>query len=520
MHTIWTIGDLLRGAVDQHPDRVAIVFDDQRRTYAQLWRGARRVAAALMAAGTRPGDGVGTFMANGATHVEVLFGTALVGARFVPLNTRYRDVELSQVVPGAGLRVLVASGDGEGSSLAERWHETTIDPGPHHLVVDGPGPEAFAAFEHFLARGHGVDEETVDQRASAVTARSAAIAFHTSGTTAVPKGCVLSHEALVRQAIATADRLDYRDGDVMFSPLPLFHTGGAQLLLAMVHRAATYVNMRHVDGEPAARLVEDTGVTVAFTAFPAITDALLDHCPGDVLRRVRSLFHVAPAEQLRTLQERLGSTVLVNGYGMTEFGGSVVQTSPSAPLADRLTQGTPLPGVELQVRDPDDGRVLPVGEQGEITVRGPTMFDGYLGRDRSDDVDDQGWFRTGDLGRVDEAGRLHFLGRLRDVLKIGGENVGALEIESHLQAHPGVRTAAVVAVPDERLGEVAAAFVEVRPGEELSETGLLDHCRGRIASFKVPRHVRFVSEWPMSATKIRKEELRRQLLDELHTAGH
>jgi acyl-CoA synthetase (AMP-forming)/AMP-acid ligase II len=209
--------------------------------------------------------------------------------------------------------------------------------------------------------------------------------------------------------------------------------------------------------------------------------------------------------------------VLVNAYGMTEFGGSVVMVDPADGDDPRLaTQGPPFPGLEIGIRD-GANRPLPAGERGEIVIRGPSMFGGYHNDPvkTAEAIDAGGWYHSGDLGELGADGRLRYLGRLKDMLKVGGENVAAIEIASHLQAHPAVSVAQVVGVADERYGEVAAAFIELAPGASLTEEEVVAHCRAGLASFKVPRHVRFVTEWPMSSTKVQTFRLRERLEAEL-----
>ena len=213
------------------------------------------------------------------------------------------------------------------------------------------------------------------------------------------------------------------------------------------------------------------------------------------------------------MQRRMPHSVLVNAYGMTEFGGSVVMVDPADGDDARLaTQGPPFPGLEVGIRD-EANRPLPAGERGEIVIRGPSMFGGYHNdpAKTAEAVDAAGWYHSGDLGTVGADGRLRYLGRLKDMLKVGGENVAALEIASHLQAHPCVCVAQVVGVADEKYGEVPAAFIERQQGTTLTEAEVIEHCRGGLASFKVPRYVRFVTEWPMSSTKVQTFRLREQL---------
>jgi fatty-acyl-CoA synthase len=245
-----------------------------------------------------------------------------------------------------------------------------------------------------------------------------------------------------------------------------------------------------------------------------------DYSP-DSFAAVRTVFTVGPPDALRWMQRRMPASVLVTAYGMTEFGGSVVMVDPGDDEELRLaTQGPPFPGIEIGIRD-EDNRPLPAGRRGEIVVRGVSMFEHYHNdpAKTAQAIDAAGWYHSGDLGTLGADGRLRYLGRLKDMLKVGGENVAAIEIASHLQGHPAVQVAHVVGVTDPKYGEIPAAFVELRPGASLTETEVIAHCRGGLASFKVPRYVRFVTEWPMSATKVQTFRLREQLEQELGLAS-
>jgi fatty-acyl-CoA synthase len=231
------------------------------------------------------------------------------------------------------------------------------------------------------------------------------------------------------------------------------------------------------------------------------------------------VFNVGPADTLRDMQDRMPHCTQVSAYGMTEFLGSIAMVETTDPVEVRCeTEGRSLPGMEIQIRGPG-GEVLGPGERGEIVGRGPQRFDGYYKDPEKTAmaIEPDGWFHTGDLGSLDADGRLRYLGRMKDMLKVGGENVAAIEIESYLCTHPAVSIAQVVGVPDAKYQEVPAAFVELRPGAMATEEDLIEFCRGKIATFKVPRLVRFVTEWPMSATKIQKNRLREDLVAELGT---
>jgi fatty-acyl-CoA synthase len=296
--------------------------------------------------------------------------------------------------------------------------------------------------------------------------------------------------------------------------------GGIFPLLAHVHSGAAYVTVTHFDPAEALRTIARERCTFIYPTFPTITQSLLHHpdFAGTDMSRVRLVNDTGDPEALRRTQSAWPEAKVVTLFGMTETGGGVSWGAPADPLEKRLTTGgRPLRGTRVRIVDPEGGEDLGPGARGEILVRGPGLFERYhkdpeLTAER---VDADGWFHTGDLGSLDEDGRITYLGRLKDMLKVGGENVSAAEVEAFLGTHPAVKLAAVVGVPDPRYLEVPAAFVELVPGAELTEQALIGHCRGRIASYKVPRHVRFVTAWPLSASKIQKFRLREALLAEL-----
>lgn len=516
MDGLATIHGLLEHAAETTPDRPAIRMPGAVRTYSELRRVVDEHAMRLLDLGIDRTDRIGLYGPNSADYLELLLATWSIGAVAVPINARFRNIELQQVIPRADLSLLLVDVRPETDGEWVRRVSGTPLAAPLRSFGAAPGDDRGPARIEDLGRT-GVDRTRLSAARERSLLRDPSVIFFTSGTTAAPKGCVLSQEALVRQALVTADRLDHRDGDVLLSPLPMFHTGCPQLLLAMLARRGTYVTMVSPDAQQSLRLIRDAGVTVAFTAFPAITEdivALAEERP-DVLARLRSIFSVGSPDQLERLQARLPHTVVVNGYGMTEFAGSIVQTSPHEDLELRLDQGAPLPGVRIRILGADS-KELPVGEVGMIAAWSPTMFDRYLSaRDDDDDAvfTPDGFFLTGDMGSLDARGRLRFHGRDKDMLKVGGENASALEIEAYLTTHPEVVAAAVIGVPDVRLGEVPVAFVERRPGTTVDPEALIRYCAGAIARFKVPRAVHLVEEWPMSATKIQKSELRRLLPD-------
>ncbi|QRP43109.1 class I adenylate-forming enzyme family protein [Amycolatopsis sp. FDAARGOS 1241] len=243
---------------------------------------------------------------------------------------------------------------------------------------------------------------------------------------------------------------------------------------------------------------------------------------GHDLSRLRIVMVVGVPERLRAMAARVPHAVHVSCVAMTESAAFLTLNRLDDPPDKRAeTGGHPMPGMQCRVVDPDSGADLPPGAPGELLFRGPNAFDGYF---RDPDLtarvfDSEGWFHTGDVVVADPDGRLTFVSRLKDMLKVGGENVAAAEVEGHLLTHPAVAIVAVVAAPDARYVEVPAAFVQLKPGHTVSEQELIDHCVGRIASYRVPRYVRWVTEWPMSGTKIKKVELRKPIAGELAAAG-
>lgn len=302
-------------------------------------------------------------------------------------------------------------------------------------------------------------------------------------------------------------------------PLPMFHSAFTQPLTGTLHVGGTFVSMTHFDPGQALDQIEREGITVAFPAFPTITFQLLNHqrYTPDTLRSVRSMLNVGPPEELVAMQHLMPHTTQITAFGMSECGGSVAMCDPTDSLELRTScSGRALPGLEIEIRDPDSGETLPPGEQGEIVARGRGVFAGYHNDPvkTAESYYEGGWFRTGDRGVLDNDGRVTFRGRLKDMLKVGGENVAAIEVEGFLATHPAVKLAQVVALPDKKYDEVPVAFVEFLPNQSATEAEIIEFCRGQIASFKVPRHVRFVDEWPMGATKILKYKLRERIAEE------
>ncbi|MER6977745.1 class I adenylate-forming enzyme family protein [Streptomyces carpinensis] len=536
------LGDVpLRGAA-LWGDSEAIVFPGTRWTYPELAEQAERTARSLLALGVRPGDHVAVLMSNSPDFVRCLFGSAMIGAVAVLINARYQGRDLTHVLADSGAKVLLSGEQpGQPFSMRERIESALADLDPtdpqglptasvpqlRRIVMLGelPGevPPVHTTADAFDALAETVDSADVHLLRRRVSLRSIAAMMYTSGTTSAPKGCLLSHEMVVRNGIAVGERLDVRRGDRFWDPLPMFHMSSVLPMIASFYVGGTFISMQHFEADAALTLMHEERVTHAFPTFPTVTQALAQHPRfAEVdFGELRLVNNVAPPARLRELQKLWPHATLVTAYGSTETGGCVSFSEITDSLEDRTnTCGRPFPGIELCVVDRATGGTLPLGERGEICVRGYSMFEGYHGDPSltTDKTDDDGWFHTGDIGSLDKAGRVSYHGRLKDMLKVGGENVAAVEIEELLQSHPAVSIAQVVGVPDPRLVEVPAAFLELAPGHSVTDREIWEWLQGRVATFKVPHHLRFVEEWPVAATKIQKFRLREQLCAELGLA--
>ncbi len=520
---VTTLGDLLDERAETRGDDEAVVFPDHRVTYRELGERARLMARVLLGLGVEPGERVGILLPASIDLLAVLFGAATIGAVAVPVNARYKAAELRHVITNSGMAVLVTvpARPGEPDLLA-LVHEAL---GPDDLTLTtAPELRRLVVLDESLAAAAPVPDAAVEDRRLAVRVRDTAVLVYTSGTTAAPKGAMLSHEALVRLARGIADRMALTSRDRIWTAIPLFHGGGITFALSAVTAGAPFVHPGFFDPTSTPAYLEQERVTVALAAFETIWLPVLDR--PDVaerdLSRLRLVMVVGVPERLRAMAARLPHAVHVSCVAMTESSAFLTLNRLDDPLEARTsTGGHPMPGMSCRVVDPETGVDLPPGRPGELLFRGPNTFDGYF-RDPEGTAaafDDDGWFHSGDLVVADAEGRLTFHSRLKDMLKVGGENVSAAEVEGHLLRHPAVGIVAVVAAPDARYVEVPAAFVQLTPGAHTTEQELIEFCLGRIATYRVPRYVRFVSEWPMSGTKIKKVELRRMIADELAAAG-
>ncbi len=528
-----------RKNVEKYPDRDFIVFPDNRMTYAEVDEIALRVAKSLCAMGVRSSDRVGILMANSFEYVGILFGISYLGAIPVLYNGRFKAREIAHVTSDADIKVIITSDQiDEHTDYGELLHSalpgleeyefgkdrsiSSNNPNLKAAVMFGEKEmSGFITQETFFDFGSSVSNSEVTMALSSISPDDEAWMFYTSGTTAMPKGCALSHIVLQHAGvIGGIERLGIKEGDKFFAPLPMFHTAFSQPLSGVLHVGGTLLSMPRFDPDLALRMIVKERPSIMFPAFFQITNEILLHpqYTTDSFESVRTIVNVGPQDVLMRLQEKMPHTRQITVFGMTETGGSVCMGNRELPELERTeSSGKALPGNEIEIRDPETNETLPHHTAGEIVARGVGVFDGYHNspEKNAETIDAGGWFHTGDLGQMTENGEVIFLGRLKDMLKVGGENVASVEVEGYLLTHPLVKVVALVGLFDEKLGEVPVAFIETINNAQLSEKEVIEFCIGEIASFKIPRHVRFVDEWPMGATKILKYELRDRIHEEL-----
>jgi len=513
-----TIGDCLRRIAATYADREAVVvpFQDVRWTYAELDERVDRVARALVASGLEPGDRMGIWSPNCAEWVLVQYASARAGVILVNVNPAYRTSELEYVLNQSGCKLLVAA--------------TAFKTSDYRAMVDEVAPRCSALTETvfigtedwdgFCARGDAeVDLPTGLQFDDPINIQ------YTSGTTGFPKGATLSHHNILNNGFFVAEGCGYTEQDRVCIPVPFYHCFGMVMgnLGAMTHGACAVVPAPAF--EPAATLqaVQDEKCTSLYgvpTMFIAALD-LPDFASYELgaLRTGIMAGSPCPVEVMKNVISLMGMGEVTICYGMTETSPVSTQTGATDEIEQRTaTVGRVHPHVEVKIVDPESGVCLPRGQAGEFCTRGYSVMLGYWDEQEKTDaaIDRAGWMHTGDLATMDEKGYLKIVGRSKDMIIRGGENVYPREIEEFLHTHPDIADVQVVGVPDERFGEEACACVVVREGHSLDPEEVREFCRGKIAHYKVPRYVVAVDEFPMTVTgKIQKFKLRETLIDEL-----
>ena len=525
-------GDLTDAAAAWWGDREALVFRDRRYTFRQIATEVDRVARGLIHVGVRPGEKVAIWLLNCPEWIFAMFALAKIGAVHVPINTRFRTVDLGLVLERSSATTVIThdvSGpvdylgmirelvDFDDPSGDRRVRSARLPDLERVIVVSDRRYPGAWSWPDLLASASTVPPATLAARESAVRPTDTVFIMYTSGTTGFPKGVMRDHTMLAHLADRYR-RLQSTERDVFVNYLPLFHIFGyIEGPLGSMLTGYRQILTDTFDPDETLDLVEREGAT-HIDGFDTHLKLLIDaqEARPRNLSTLRTGVIAGGAASATPLVYRARKVLAplrhLTAYGMTEVGATIsLSFLDSTEEQACEASGAPCEGFEVRVIDPDTGLDQPRGTPGEVVVRTRYLMQGYY-RDpeaTARAIDTEGWFHTGDAGILRADGHLRFVGRYKDMIKVGGENVDPTEVESYLSTYPGVSQAAFVSYPEARLGEVGVAFVQVVPGASVDPDGLIAFCRGRIASFKIPRHVLIVDELPMTSSgKVQKARLR------------
>ena len=540
-----TLGDFFRDMAARQPDRDALISAHQslRYTYAQLHAEARKLASALLGLGIDKGDRVGIWSHNNAEWVLMQFATAQVGIVLVNINPAYRTAEVEYAINKVGCKAIVTMPSFKTSDYLGMLRELAPElaaakPGALESArlptlksvvwIDeagkGDDQPGMLRFSELLARGDAGDAR-IDPLAATLKNTDPINVQFTSGTTGFPKGATLTHRNILNNGFFIGECMRLTPEDRLCIPVPLYHCFGMVLgNLACVTHGSTIVYPS--DGFDPVRVLETVQAEkcTGLHGVPTMFIAELDHprfaefdtstlrtgimagspCPIEVMKRVVKDMHLAE---------------ITIAYGMTETSPVSCQSDNDTPLEKRVsTVGRVQPHLDVKIINPDSGEVLPVGQSGELCTRGYSVMLGYWDDEAKtrEAIDADGFMHTGDLAVMDEEGYVNIVGRIKDMVIRGGENIYPREVEEFLYRHPKVQDVQVVGVPDQRFGEELCAWVIAKPGERITDDEIREFCKGQIAHYKVPKYIRFVTSFPMTVTgKIQKFRIRDQMKDEL-----
>ncbi|MFZ5707538.1 MAG: AMP-binding protein [Pseudomonadota bacterium] len=515
-----TIGDLLAETAARQPDATALIVrhQDVRLTYAELLSQVDDLARGLIGAGLRPGERIGIWSPNCLEWVLVQFAAARAGLVLVNINPAYRAIEMQRAITMVGCAALVIAPRFKSSDYVAMLAEVRADLPELRLVLsigedEHPGCMPIGALPSDPATPLPADVKPQD---------ATNIQF-TSGTTGLPKGATLSHRNIVNNAYMVGRRIGLTPADIVCIPVPLYHCFGMVMgnLACVAHGATMCLPGDAFDPATALAAVAEERCTALY-GVPTMFVAMLEHPDFGTfdLRSLRTGImagSLCPTAIMQAVLDRMHMREVTIAYGMTETSPVSFQSAMDDPLELRVsTVGQVQPHLEAKVVDLD-GNTLPIGEPGELCTRGYSVMLGYWDdpEKTAQVIDAEGWMHTGDLATIDEQGYCRIVGRIKDMIIRGGENIYPREIEEHLLTHPDIVDAQVFGVPDDRFGEEVCAWVIAR-STTLSEGAVIEHCRGRIAHYKVPRHVRLVPAFPLTVTgKVQKFIMREAMAAEL-----
>jgi fatty-acyl-CoA synthase len=516
-----TIGHNLERTISRVPGADALVSCHQgvRYTYAELGEAVDRLAGGMMAGGLRKGDRVGVWGPNRAEWTLVQYATAKLGLILVNINPAYRTSELKYALGQSGCRWIFATPALKGSDFRAMVDEVRPElPDLERAIFFGSGE-----WDELSARGASRDE--VNAAMDELDFDDPINIQYTSGTTGFPKGATLTHHNILNNAHFIGELLGYSERDRICIPVPLYHCFGMVIgnLAATTHGACMVYPAEAFDPEATLAACARERCTSLY-GVPTMFIAELGH-PSFADHDLRSLRtglmagSPCPTEVMKRVCSDMGVEEIGIAFGMTETSPATTQVRRDDTLEHRCgTVGEVMPHTEIKIVDPGTGRTLPRGEPGEFCARGYMVMSGYWNDPErtAEAIDSSRWMHTGDLATIDDDGYVRVVGRIKDMVIRGGENVYPREIEEFLHTHPEIADVQVIGVPDERYGEELMAWIVLCPGAALDDDALRDFCRGKVAHFKVPRYFKFVDSFPMTVTgKVQKFKMRESAIEEL-----
>lgn len=510
-----TIGQNLRQIAAKFPERTALISEYQqyRANYSEFLEQVEQVAKALMAHGIRRGDRVGIWSPNRYEWVLVQYATALMGAIMVNINPGYKLSGLRYALEQSRIDLLIASSHFRKTDYIKMLDELRPDclyP-KQTVIIDRD-------WATFLSSASQVSDARLAEREASLQFDDPVNIQYTSGTTGYPKGATLSHHNILNNGFFIGERLKYTEKDIVCLPVPFYHCFGMVLgnMAIVTHGACIVIPGEFFDPEQVLQTVENERCTSLY-GVPTMFIAELD-LPDFAKYNLKSLRTgimagaPCPIDTMHKVQSLMNMTEICVCYGMTETSPVSTESCTDDPLELRVTTvGTVHPHVEIKIIDPESGAIVPRGTAGELCTRGYSVMLGYW--DNPEDtkaiIDETRWLHSGDIAVMDENGYVSIVGRIKDLIIRGGENISPKEIEDFLIVHEGVSDVQVIGVYSEKYGEEVMAWIKPRPGYNVSAESLHTYCKGRIATFKIPRYWKFVDAFPMTVTgKIRKIEMR------------
>ncbi len=537
-----TIPDYLDRIAAQYPNNEALVDvpSGQRWTYAQFRDDCRRVAKSLMHLGINRGDRVAIWATNHPEWVLVQFGTAIIGAVLVNINPAYRTHELEYALGNSGASALFLIDRFKSSDYVAMFHDVCPEareaqPGALKskklpmlktaILMQPQEHPGLYTWGRFLELGSDITDAALDERQASLDFDDVINIQYTSGTTGMPKGASLTHHNILNNGFFSGEGMWMKDSDRLCIPVPFYHCFGMVLanLACVSHGATMVIPAESFEAGATLRAVQQERCT-ALHGVPTMFIAELEHEDFDSfdltsLRTGIMAGAPCPIEVMKKVITKMHVSQVTIGYGETEASPIATQTPVDASIEDRTgTVGLASPHIELKVIDPDTGAIVPCGTQGEICYRGYNIMRGYYNNPEGtrEVIDEARWLHSGDLATMDERGYCRITGRAKEMIIRGGENIYPREIEEFLFTNPKVRNVQIIGVPDEKYGEEIQAWIELREGETSTEEEIRTYCKGKIAHYKIPRYVKFVTEYPMTVTgKIQKFKMRETAIKEL-----